>query len=339
MSFGPFRRVCGALGALAILVSVASCSAPRGAAPTPMPSPSTASNRTEPGEAAKAAESWLVGQLADGTHLETTFGDTTSPDPGLSIDAAWAAVAVGDSETATTITGWVAASGNAQQYVGDGVTRAIPAAIAKLGLLLSTPGLTPPASGAVTGDQLQGWLTARLGQDGRFTDKADQDYSTPMGQSLAVLYLAKTGGLTGLAADPVAFLADAACDDGGFPGMFDDPAGCAGEVDTTAVALQALEAGGGHDAEAAAARDWLVAQQGGDGRWQGFGAPSVNSTALAAGVLHGEDDPAARTAASRGGTRWRRGSFRTARSPWPMTPMARPVPPPRRCSAWRRWTT
>jgi hypothetical protein len=98
----------------------------------------------------------------------------------------------------------------------------------------------------------------------------------------------------------VDFLAISACPDGSYPSTYASADACLGDVDTTAVVIQGLTAGGGNETAQQGALDWLVTQQGADGGWSSYGSPSVNSTALAIGVLGSQTDPSAKEAAVNG---------------------------------------
>src|SRR3954452_23445356 len=72
------------LGVAVALVPLAGTAA---AAPSPA-SASAAAPRTT--RADDAAAGWLARQFVDGNHLETSFGGTSFPDQGLTIDAVFA---------------------------------------------------------------------------------------------------------------------------------------------------------------------------------------------------------------------------------------------------------
>ena len=124
---------------------------------------------------------------------------------------------------------------------------------------------------------------------GRFRDVSDfGDFSTPLNQSLAILALARADG-TGPSEAAVHLLLAQQCDDGGFPSSFKAPStagapACSSSVDTTAFAIQALNAVG-ETAAVEAAVTWLVGAQEESGV---FGSPdglNANSTGVAAVAL------------------------------------------------------
>lgn len=252
--------------------------------------PAGAQTDPAPATAADLAAGWLAGQLVDGERLETTFGGTAFPDQGLTADAvlAFAAAGVAD-DAAAAATAWLGGAAVTEAYVGDGTTGVFAGATAKLALVAQARGLDPTSWGD-GGVDLISRLASREQADGRFTDLSSfGDFSNPLGQSLAILALARQPGVAPSDAAVDRLLA-VQCADGGFAaGLDDDPATCAGAVDGTALAVQALLAAGRvGDADAiAAALDFLEAAQapgGGLGTAAGS-APNANSTGLAAQAL------------------------------------------------------
>ena len=124
---------------------------------------------------------------------------------------------------------------------------------------------------------------------GRYADTNDWgDFSTPLTQSLAILALHQASD-TEPSDNAVDLLVAQQCEDGGFPDSFrapstGDPAPCTSGVDTTALAVQALDAVG-VDAAVQAAADWLVDVQGDDGEFGAEDGLNSNSTGLAAVAL------------------------------------------------------
>ncbi|GGS27540.1 prenyltransferase/squalene oxidase repeat-containing protein [Actinokineospora fastidiosa] len=229
----------------------------------------------QPGPA-EAAASWLAGQLADGTHMTTTFDGTAYPDHGLTADVVLALDAGGVAQdAASAATAWLAANSGA--YLGEG-DEAYAGAHAKLALVAQAQGADPTDFGGV---DLIARLTALQTDSGRFSDKSQYgDYSNGISQALAVLALHRAGGAP---ADAVDFLAKA-CPDGGFRLLIDQEP-CVSDVDATGYAVQALVAVG---RDASAALDWLEGKQRADGGFPGSDpTPGVNanSTGLAATAL------------------------------------------------------
>jgi hypothetical protein len=257
------------------------------------------SDATAPvGQIVAGASSWLADQLTDGTHMITAYENESFDDVGLTIDTLWALTSTG--VAASAVGPWLADAAQVESYTGAGEA-VLAGATAKLALVLGTPGVDPGTAGTATPSDLETALIGRLQESGQFTDGSSQgDYSNPIGQSLAILALARDGRLSGLPADPAAFLAAQACPDGSFPPAFTlagaiDGAveGCQGSVDSTALSLQALAVAGGQEAAVNGAKAWLLEAQGADGAWADLDEPSVNSTALAAQALRDLDADAA----------------------------------------------
>ncbi|MDR0594973.1 MAG: hypothetical protein LBG60_17345 [Bifidobacteriaceae bacterium] len=299
------RRTLAALAALAA-IGLASC---QGGQPAPTPTasptgskaaaatPSPAENGTA--ERAAAAAAWLAQNLAEGSHAQYEYDGDMWSDAGLTIDAMWALVAAGDLAAAGRAGAWLAERQNAIDYAGDGEQAAYPSAMGKLALAYLTPGVEV-APGHLSAEQLADAVAARLAPEGRFRDISEWgDNSTPTGQAFDIMLLVKLGRLDRLSADSVAGLIGVGCEDGSYPIMFDTDPPCVGDVDTTAVVAQALLAAGQAQA-AERAFAYLVEAQTASGRWQSFGADSVNSTALAVSALSCLDSAQAKDAAALG---------------------------------------
>lgn len=108
-------------------------------------------------------------------------------------------------------------------------------------------------------------------------------------QALAILALAATSDAVPTPATD--FLLGLVCDDGGY--AYDCTWGS--DADTTALVAQALLSA---DADASGAVSWLLDQQQPDGSFHSFGAPSPNSTGLAAMALRAAGEEAAADAAA-----------------------------------------
>ncbi|MGM1064688.1 peptidase [Saccharothrix sp. Mg75] len=256
-----------------------------------LPAPAHAA---EPGTPAGTAAGWLTRQLVDGDHLESAG----YPDPGLTLDAAFALAAADvASDTGERVGAWVARPGTISNYLhfDTPATESYAGAHAKLALFASVTGADPTDFGGV---DLVAGLTALKAPSGRFTDRtAYQDYSNGFSQAFAVLALDRAGGAP---RDAVDFLAGGRCPDGGFPLLL-ATAPCTSHVDATAMAVQALLAADRADA-AAGGLTWLVnAQQPGGGfrDERGLDEGNANSTGLAAQALRvgGEARAADRAAA------------------------------------------
>ncbi|MGW0764621.1 prenyltransferase/squalene oxidase repeat-containing protein [Streptomyces sp. NPDC002676] len=121
--------------------------------------------------------------------------------------------------------------------------------------------------------------------------KADPTYDGVWRQSLALLAQRTLGERP--AASAINWLVEQQCPDGGFAAFRADPAkpcggkGASADTNSTAAAVQALNALGEHDGEVEKAVYWLKGMQNKDGGWAySPGAPSdTNSTSLVIGAL------------------------------------------------------
>ncbi|MGC4788073.1 cell wall anchor protein [Micromonospora sp. DT178] len=269
--------------------------------------------------AARDAASWLAGEFADGV----LPGPLGGPDWGLTVDGILALSATGvDAPVRQAATAQVAAHVRSYNSYDDwgipGFTDG--GATAKLLYAASAAGADPTDFGGF--DLRTETLSLVAGADaghqrGRITSRttADSgpDASNTFDQSFAVLGLARSGDVP---QDTVDFLVRQQCAAGGFrlyPDTADGPspscdeqAGATLDVDSTAMAVQALLAAAadgatGATAAAGKAADWLVEQQHADGSFGGSGpttGANSNSTGLAGQALAaaGRDTEAARAA-------------------------------------------
>ncbi len=229
--------------------------------------------------------------------------------------------------------------------------------LAKSLLAVVVAGGDPTAFG---GHDLVAELQALETTQGRFSDQsAYGDYSNTIGQSLAVIALARAG--QGLNVGSVEQLLGRQCTDGGFSGSLDKADRCVSDPDATAFAVQALLTAGAStfcngDLEglatragsaAAAGLDRLEAIQGTSGGFTSAdGAVNANTTGVAAQALTAGGATATAQAtpspSSRGSSTSTPPRRRcSAASPSPPTPAPRrsratrtcaPLPRPR--SAW-----
>lgn len=245
--------------------------------------PTPALAATSPQDAAAGAAGWLAGQLIDGERLEVVFDGVTYPDQGGTADVVLALAAAGvASGQRTAATDWLVSE--ARGYTGLDWEGAYAGAIAKLALTLMADGRDPTD---VDGLDLVALLQEReLGADagdeeGRFQDEPASEWASSFNQALALLALHRAEGVSPSAAS-IAFLAAQQCDDGGIRFTPDeaDEAGtatCTSDVDTTALAVQALVEVGGDRAVVDRAIEWLRDQQRDDGA-----VGNANSTGLSA---------------------------------------------------------
>jgi hypothetical protein len=240
-----------------------------------------------PGDEAAVAAGWLARQFVDGERLETTFDGNAFPDQGLTIDAVLGFAAAGAADDAAgAATSWLARSENTSMYIGDpAFGEAYAGPTAKLALLAQVRGLDPTSFGE-DGVDLIARLESLEQPNGRFADQTSfGDFSNSIGQSLAVIVLARQPG-TDPSAASIDLLLESRCADGGFAlDLEPGPSDCLSGADTTAFAAQALLAAG-RTSEAEAALDHLAATQDASG---GFaapdGGPNANSTGVAAQAL------------------------------------------------------
>ncbi|WP_433616877.1 cell wall anchor protein [Dactylosporangium sp. CA-139114] len=261
--------------------------------------------------AARDAATWLTTQLEDG--VLTNFG---MPDIGLTIDALLALRATGVAPAvADHVADQVAANAAAFSFYeidgdgdGDGdLDRIVDAgSTAKLLLAAEAAGRDPKHFGGLDLDAQTRALIATSGpHQGRVRDTTPEVYggdaSNTFDQSLAILGLTRSGGAP---ADTITYLIRQQCPAGGFR-LNPDPAGTAcssddvPDVDSTAIAVQALLAAGlapGAATAAAKGVAWLEAKQAPDGSFVNGpqqpdpNLPSVansNSTGLAGEALAG----------------------------------------------------
>lgn len=229
-----------------------------------------------------AAAGWLARQLVDGDHLETSFGGVSYPDQGLTVDAVLAFAAAKTAGAAgARATAWLALPENVAGYTGDGATESYSGATAKLLLAAQVQG-GPRTFGGVN---LEARLRALGTPSGRYVDRsAFGDFSNAFGQSYAVLALNRTAAKAPAAAS--AYLVSEQCADGGVPISFGGQP-CVGDVDATALAVQALRSAG-RTAAAAKGVAWLAGKQqrnGGFAAGDGVGTPNANSTGVAGQAL------------------------------------------------------
>jgi hypothetical protein len=254
-----------ALCALSVAAATVGASAPTATAlpyAAPTASATTHAATTDAVRAGNAA-AWLGWQFIDKSHLQTVYDGTAYDDAGLTLDAVLAfAAGKSNAVRARAALTWLSDSATLSSYIGDGTTESYVGAHAKLALALQVSGRSP---GSYGGRDILGELVRLQSDDGRFHDtSAWGDYANTFGQSLATIVM-KRAGRTGRAGIASGFLTRQQCTDGGVPITF-DAATCTGDVDATAIAIQAFRATGRTTAAAKAAT-WLRAHA----------APTANS--------------------------------------------------------------
>jgi len=253
-----------------LITAVAIC----GATPAQATSPSTH-------DRADAAAGWLARQMVGGERFESNSGGFVLPDQNLTVDAVFAfAAAKTAGDFGARAMAWLARREILSGYAGDGTFQSNATATAKLALAVQVRGGDPTSFGGV---DLITRLRALEQSSGRFSDRtAFGDFSGIVTQSFALLALDRAGA--GASPAAATFLVAARCADGGYPLLFGQ-ATCVSEVETTAMAVQALIAVGRH-ADAAVSLRWLVSVQHADGAFGNFsGVPNARGTGLAAQAL------------------------------------------------------
>lgn len=255
--------------------------------------------------AGRAAAGWLADRTPDG--ILSTGG---VPDWGLTADTVFTYASAGLGPTAGRRAADVVAA-NATEFVSPlGGSNRVAGALAKLLVVAVVQGDDPSTFG---GYDLRAELLATMSTTapdlGRFRNAGGGDTSNGFTQSLAVIGLARTGGVPSAAVD---HLLAQQCPSGGFRLFLVGGGGCtvdtAADPDATAVAVQALALVPGDAAAQAATRglDFLAGRQNADGSFGGAGptaAANANTTGLVAMALRG----AGRSVAADRATTWLRG--------------------------------
>ncbi len=256
----------------------------------------TALGATTTDDPVEAAAGYLAGQFTDDPAIATEWG----PSVGQTIDAVLGLDAAGQAaDLSADAAAW--AAGQAESYASwEGSWFA--GSLGKLLLLASTRSEIAPddVGGVDVVAQLEAIECTADDEHceewelGNYRDEGD-DFPSTTNQAYAVLGLASVGGAP--SEEAVAYLAEQACDDGGFqhePRAPGEP--CSPDVDVTGLAIQALHAVGAGD-QAASSVAWLTTVQDDEGGFGGSGptAPAnANSTALAVqGLLAGGEQAAA----------------------------------------------
>lgn len=215
---------------------------------------------------------FLASQLATGAdHFSVTSGSSSYVDYGLTIDGVLGLDAAQTGQTeAQRAASYLTRHAAAYNTYG---TDRYAGATAKLLVFSEAQGL--PTAGYLKG------LKSLEQSSGQFKDKsAYGDYSNTIGQSLAIVGLVRAGQPDATA---VEFLTRQQCQNGGFRMTFSGT--CTGDTDATSLAVQALSAAGGHQAQIAKAVNFLAGRQqsnGGVVEPAAEAAPNTNSTGLAA---------------------------------------------------------
>jgi hypothetical protein len=273
-TFSPRARL---LAGLAALVGAALVVATPGVADA-----ATTRNRAD------AGAGWLGRQLEDNT-VTTQFGPSYGATADVVLALTAAKVGKGTAAGATgvlkkNVLGYTGGGDAAEYYAGS---------FAKLLVVAAARGADPHAFGSSARADLVAELRGlecgprrpdcTAGDRGRFSDISQfGDFSNTITQSLALIGLERTTA-AGPSRAAVQFLLDQQCDNGAFPEVFGADT-CAGSVDGTGFAVQALTTVGSPAAADAAAEAgaWLAKKQHANGSFTGNAVRNTNSTALAA---------------------------------------------------------
>ncbi len=257
-----------------------------------------------PADAGADAADWLSTQLstdADGSFLETSYWDEWSTPPavasyadtGLTIDGNWAFLAAGLDTQADDTADWVRANASAYWNNGSCATSTgsvYAGSIAKLAVFEQANGGN--AAGYVSELECLQDSSGRIPNQVDPGDPWDSDFSNTFTQSLAIVALSEATSSS--AADAADYLVTQQCSSGAFRATLGNASTTclAGDpdVDSTAMAVQALAAAGEFTAASSAA-NWLESQQDtAGGYWESTACstdippvllPNTNGTALA----------------------------------------------------------
>ncbi len=225
-----------------------------------------------------AAAGWIAAQVEAGVG------------PGSLADAifAYAATGAGADAAAAALTRLEI---GVDDYILDGASALVPGNLAKTLLAVQVAGGNPASFGGHDLEaNLRGLMITTPGPDlGRFGAAGNID------QALAILALARTSA--GVPAEAVDWLVAAQCPNGDYQWDGACPGAGAEDPDTTALALQALLAGGATTA-AATSTQLLLDIQGSDGSFSSYGTANTNSTGVAGQALRATGQTAAADAAA-----------------------------------------
>ncbi|MFE7623248.1 prenyltransferase/squalene oxidase repeat-containing protein [Streptomyces sp. NPDC057509] len=212
-------------------------------------------------------------------------------DFGLTIDGAYALAATGlDDDKLRGIVDFLDKGGKdgdgktLQDWTGTGTKYALGGSMGKAALLAEAVGRDPRAFG---GQDLIAGLNAAVCEkatpapDRSCAAKGAYTYAPSVfSQALAVMAQVRAGEEKA-AREPIAYLESLQHDSGAWPSLI--PATGDSDVDSTAIAVMALDLVGGEKAEKTVAKAlaWLADQQLSDGGFPGAAGNSVNSAALA----------------------------------------------------------
>jgi hypothetical protein len=245
------------------------------------PAEATTSSSSLTFDRADAAAGWLARQMTEGERFEDNFGFIV-PNQNLTVDAVLAFTAAKTAgDFGARAMAWLARPAILSGYIGDGVSQSNATGAAKLALLVQARGGDPTSFGGV---DLISRLRALQQPSGRFVDQTPfGDFSGIGTQAFAMIALDRTKA--GAPPAAASFLTAARCADGGYPLLFDRPT-CESEVETTAMAVQALIAVGRH-ADADVSLRWLLSVQLADGGFPNRnGVGHASGTGVAAQALH-----------------------------------------------------
>lgn len=251
----------------------------------------------------EAAAGWLSTQFSGptnlpqpgGDHFGSTFSGTYYPDYGTNADVIFglAAAKSGASTIATAIN---ALEANIKSYADPDGTNYGPydGSLAKAALAAMVAGKDPTNFGGY--NLLQILKKDECADSTKCTVGSPANIYSQFAETLVILAEARAGGTYAPSAAAIDYLLSFQCADGGFTDNTDAKTyallACGSaqtsNPDTTAFAVMALQAVGGHQAEINKAVSWLESQEVAGKYWVSQGAPNVDSTGAAAAALAGQ---------------------------------------------------
>ncbi len=280
------RQACAALVVAALCTTALSLASTSAAPPT-----------NDPATAGEYAAGWLARQLDADIPL-INFG---SPDWGVTLDAAISLAATGTGGTQLDAV-WAALVADRDTVIDPFASGDQPGRLARVILLAHALGESPTAVGNAPGDDLVARLLATLSPSGLFGDPAtlSPTYDGTFRQSYSIAALVAAG--EAVPSSATQWLLDQQCADGSWmpfraeasPGVleacaFDSAAFVGPDSNSTAAAINGLDAAGVGATEIDAAAAWLATVQNTDGGWGLFpgDASEPSSTGLTWQALAG----------------------------------------------------
>jgi hypothetical protein len=244
----------------------------------------------------QAAAGWLTTQFAgsshrpapNGDHFEQVFGGQSFPNYGENADVIFGLAAAKSGGTKLdTALDYLATNVDAYADVTDSDGFGpYDGSLGKLAVAAIVGGADPSRFG---GYDLMKQLRADECPAGATTCSpgAAANIFASISEAFVLIAEARVGGASAPTPAAVDYFLTLQCSSGGFTDGVTTCASAAADPDSTAYAIMALTAVGGHSGAVASAVSWLQAQQDHAGYWIAQGKPNVNSTGLAAAALAG----------------------------------------------------